>query len=379
MKMKKIDVFYKKLQFKKEIFFNIEKNHFKKSIFQLQKIKKKKKLYFCENFKTMKEILKKLFNHQTLTENEAHQTMIAIAQNRYNDTEIAAFMSVFMMRNITLGELKGFRDALLELSVSVDLGTRDLVDIVGTGGDGKNSFNISTLACFVVAGAGQKVAKHGNYGVSTISGSSNVLEKLGYRFKTSSEELKSDLEKGNICFLHAPLFHPALKSVGHLRRNLGLRTFFNLLGPLVNPVKPNYSVIGVYNLETARLYQYLLQKEDRKFMLLHGLDGYDEISLTHDSKIFTPQGEKVYSAEDLGFSSVASEDIFGGETQDEAAQIFRNILEGKGSTAQNSVVIANAAMALFSTEKYGDYKACLAMATESLESGKALKSFEAVI
>lgn len=327
----------------------------------------------------MKKILQHLFNHQTLSEIQAKEVMMGIAQNQYNDTEVTAFMSAFLMRNITLEELKGFRSALLELAVPVHLGTNDLVDIVGTGGDGKNSFNISTLASFVVAGAGQKVAKHGNYGVSTISGSSNVLEMLGYQFKTSSEALKTDLEKANICFLHAPLFHPALKSVGHLRKNLGLRTFFNLLGPLVNPAQPNFSVIGVYNLETARLYQYLLQKEQKKFVLLHGLDGYDEISLTSDTKVFSPKGEKIYSAEDLGFHSVKEEAISGGNSKEEAAQIFRTILEGNGTEAQNSVVIANAAMALFSTEKYGDYQNCKKLAHESLLNKKALKVLELVI
>jgi anthranilate phosphoribosyltransferase len=242
----------------------------------------------------MKQILQYLFNHQTLTKAEAKAIMIEIAQNKFNETEVSAFITVFMMRSITLEEMQGFREALLDLAVKVDLGTHDLVDIVGTGGDGKNTFNISTLASFIVAGTGQKVAKHGNYGVSAISGSSNVLEELGYQFKDNQEDLKKDLEKANICFLHAPLFHPALKSVAPLRKGLGLRTFFNLLGPLVNPAKPKFSMIGVYSLEIARLYQYILQKNNEDFMLVHALDGYDEISLTGDSKIFNKNGEEIF-------------------------------------------------------------------------------------
>lgn len=327
----------------------------------------------------MKHILQLLFNHQTLSKLQAKEIMIDIARNQFNDTEVTAFISVFLMRNITLHELEGFREALLELAVPVDLGTHDLVDIVGTGGDGKNTFNISTLSSFVVAGVGQKVAKHGNYGVSAISGSSNVLEQLGYRFKINDIELKQDLEKGNICFLHAPLFHPALKSVAPLRKGLGLRTFFNLLGPLVNPCRPNYTMIGVYNLEIARLYQYLLQKENANYSIIHALDGYDEISLTQDTKIFSRDGEKIYSASNFGFENILPETIFGGSTPKEAAQIFRDILEGKGSEAQNAVVLANAAMALAGTQKYGSYTDCLELAKESLYRGKALEKLLAVI
>ena len=246
----------------------------------------------------MKQILQYLFNHNTLSKAEAKAILTEIAQNKFNENEVTAFVTVFLMRNITLEEMEGFREALLRLSVPVDLGTHDLVDIVGTGGDGKDTFNISTLASFVVAGTGQKVAKHGNYGVSSISGSSNVLEELGYKFKANSEDLQKDLEKGNICFLHAPLFHPALKTVAPLRKGLGLRTFFNILGPLVNPAKPNFSMIGVYSLEIARIYQYLLQKKHGNFLLVHALDVYDEISLTSDTKIFDKNGEKIYSAEE---------------------------------------------------------------------------------
>lgn len=327
----------------------------------------------------MKEILQYLFNHHTLSKSEAKAIMIEIAQNKFNATEVTAFISIFLMRNITLEELKGFREALLQMAVPVNLNTYDTIDIVGTGGDGKNTINISTLASFVVAGTGQKVAKHGNYGASTITGSSNVMEAVGYQFKKTSEELNSDLDKANICFLHAPYFHPALQSVGILRKSLGLRTFFNLLGPLVNPAKPQFSVIGVYNLEIARIYQYLLQKENKDFVLVHGMDGYDEISLTHDSKIITKSGENIYSAEDLGFKTNNPQNIQAGQTPDETAEIFKNILKGKGTESQNSVVLANAAVALHHTNKLGDYEDCLNLAKESLFGGKALNSLQLLV
>ncbi|WP_179467382.1 anthranilate phosphoribosyltransferase [Chryseobacterium sp. H1D6B] len=327
----------------------------------------------------MKEILEYLFNHHTLSKSEAKAIMIEIAQNKFNPTEVTAFISVFLMRNITLKELEGFREALLQMAVPISLNTEDAIDIVGTGGDGKNTINISTLTSFVVAGAGQKVTKHGNYGSSTTTGSSNVLEEIGYHFKNDADLLNADLEKSNICFLHAPYFHPALQSVGSLRKSLGLRTFFNLLGPLVNPSNPKFSMIGVYNLEIARIYQYLLQKDSRDFILIHGLDGYDEISLTQDSKIITRNGEEIYSAEDLGFDSVTPESIKAGKTIQESAKIFRNILEGNGSEQQNSVVLANAAVALHHTQKFGSYDDCLLLAKESLESKKALKSLELLL
>ncbi len=327
----------------------------------------------------MKQILQYLFNHQTLSKAEAKAILIEISQNKFNESEVISFITVFLMRTITLEELEGFREALLQLAKPVDLGTTDLVDIVGTGGDGKNTFNISTLASFIVAGTGQKVAKQGNYGASSISGSSNVLEELGYKFKDNSQDLKADLEKGNICFLHAPLFHPALKSVAPLRKQLGLKTFFNILGPLVNPIRPDFTMIGVANLEIARVYQYLLQKQKSEFMIVHALDGYDEISLTGDTKIFSKTGEKIYSAEDLKFKNVSPESIFGGETKEDASKLFIKILEGNGTEEQNSVVLANASIALENTGKYGNYEDCLALAKESLESGKALKSLRSVI
>lgn len=327
----------------------------------------------------MKQILQYLFNHQTLTKVEAKSILLEISQGKFNESEVTAFITVFLMRSITLDELMGFREALLQLATPIHLGDTDGIDIVGTGGDGKDTFNISTLASFIVAGAGQTVVKQGNYGASSISGSSNVLEHLGYQFKNDAEGLKSDLEKANICFLHAPLFHPALKSVAPLRRQLGLKTFFNLLGPLVNPARPRYRLIGVANLEIARLYQYLLQKENASFTLVHALDGYDEISLTGDTKIITEQGEKVYSAKELGSEPLAPESLSGGKTKEEAAQIFRTILEGNGTPEQNAVVLANAAMALASTQKFGNYSDCFELAKESLESGKAFEKLHSLV
>ena len=327
----------------------------------------------------MKEILQYLFDHQTLSKAQAKSILLEISKDIFNEIEVTSFVTVFLMRSISLAELEGFTEALQQLSPQIDLGTHDLVDVVGTGGDGKNTFNISTLASLVVAGTGQKVAKHGNYAASTISGASNVLETLGYRFKDNEAALKNDLEKGNFCYLHAPIFHTSLKSIAPMRRNLGLKTFFNILGPLINPAKPKYTMIGVANLEIARIYQYLLQKKNADFLLVNALDGYDEISLTSDTKIIDKNGEKIFSAEDLQFKNIDPETIFGGNSIDEAAQIFKNILEGNGTYEQNAVVLANAAMALKNTGKYGDYGNCLKMAKESLLEGKALNGFKKLV
>lgn len=327
----------------------------------------------------MKKILSILFEHKTLSRAEARQVLVDIGQGIYNEHEITAFMTVFLMRTITLAELQGFQDALLELCLPLDFKGIDTIDIVGTGGDGKNTFNISTLSCFVVAGTGHKVTKHGNYGASTISGSSNVVESLGYTFKNDNDQLVRELETANICFLHAPLFHPALKNVGPIRRNLGMRTFFNMLGPLVNPAFPSFSVIGVYNLEMARLYNYLMQQQTKNFAIVHGLDGYDEISLTGDSKIMTFQGERIVSAHDLGGREVLPESILGGDTVEAAATIFSNIIQGKGTPEQESVVLANAAVALEVTGAYDSYAAALAAASDSLYSGKAHQCLQKLI
>jgi anthranilate phosphoribosyltransferase len=302
-----------------------------------------------------------------------------MSEGKFNDSELAAFITVFLMRSITIDELLGFRDALLSLCVKVDLGNHQVIDIVGTGGDGKNTFNISTLACFIVAGAGEKVAKHGNYGASSISGSSNVMEQLGYVFTNQSDQLRKELETANICFLHAPLFHPALKVVGPIRRNLGVRTFFNMLGPLVNPAAPNTQLIGVYSLEMARIYNYLLQQTGKPFTIIHSLDGYDEVSLTNDTKVITAAGERMYSARELGKRQVMPHDLYGGDTLEAAAAIFRSIISGKGTWAQNAVVLANAALALAGTGKYANYEEAYQAAVRSLESGAALQSLETLI
>ena len=319
----------------------------------------------------MKKILNFLFEHKTLSREQAKEVLINISKNIYNESEIASFITVYLMRSITIDELQGFRDALLELCVRVDLNGHDVIDIVGTGGDGKNTFNISTLSCFIVAGTGNKVAKHGNYGATSVSGSSNVMEQLGYTFKSDKSLLQQEIDEASICFLHAPMFHPALKAVGPIRKNLGVRTFFNMLGPMVNPAFPKYQLVGVYNLEMARIYNYLLQPTGNKFTIIHSLDGYDEISLTGDTKVITNEGEKILTAEILGKRMVNAEDIYGGNTVEEAAKIFTKILKGEGSWAQNAVVLANSAMALQCTGNYKTYDDCYHAAVESLESGKA--------
>ena len=327
----------------------------------------------------MKKILQTLFEHKTLSREMSKEVLVNIGKGIYNEHEITAFMTVYLMRSITIDELMGFRDALLELCVPVDFTAYDTIDIVGTGGDGKNTFNISTLSCFIVAGTGQKVAKHGNYGASSISGASNVMEQMGYKFKNDNDRLKKELEETNICFLHAPLFHPALKTVGPIRKNLAMRTFFNMLGPMVNPSHPKYQLVGVFSLEMARIYNYLLQQTEKSFTIIHSLDGYDEISLTNDTKVITNEGESVKTPEQLGKRMVEPNDIQGGSTVEEAAKIFLKILKGDGSWAQNAVVLANAAMALYCTGNYKTYDDAFNASIESLESGKAKKSLDKLI
>ncbi len=327
----------------------------------------------------MKQILNHLFEHKKLSREEARQTLLELGRGAFNEHELSAFMTVYLMRSITIQELLGFRDALLELSVPLDFEERRLLDVVGTGGDGKNTFNISTLSCFIVAGAGQPVAKHGSYGASSVSGASNLMELLGYRFKTDQEALRTEIDEANMCFLHAPVFHPALKTVAPIRRNLKVRTFFNMLGPLVNPCKPLYQLIGVYNLETARLYNYFLQSEKKNYAIIHSMDGYDELSLTSEAKVITARGELTLRPEDFGTAPIDPAEIFGGESPEQAAYIFLRILKGEGTAAQQAVVVANAAMALNMRPEFSDLKVAIEAARESLESGRAYQALQKLL
>ena len=327
----------------------------------------------------MKQILNKLLEHEKLSRTEASEILKRIAAGEFNEVSIASFLTVFRMRPITQYELAGFRDALLELCVKIDLGTTDTIDIVGTGGDGKNTFNVSTLSAFVVAGAGHKVTKHGNYGVSSACGSSDVLKFLGYEFTNDAAILKRQLEESNLCFLHAPFFHPAMKTVAPVRRQLGIKTFFNMLGPLVNPIQPQHNLLGVYNQELARLYQYILQTESRDFSVVYALDGYDEISLTGPASIRTRDSEKIFLPEDFGLNKLKPTDLFGGDTVPEAAKIFTNVLENKGTPAQRDVVLANAGMAIQSFEPELSLPDAVAKARESLTSGKAYNILKMLI
>jgi anthranilate phosphoribosyltransferase len=327
----------------------------------------------------MKHILNHLFENKTFTREQSRNILTIIAQGKFNNSQIAAFMTAYCMRSITVNELEGFRDAMLDLCLPVDLETNELIDLCGTGGDGKDTFNISTLASFVVAGAGYKVAKHGNYGVSSGSGSSNVMEHLGYVFTNDEDKLKKSIHSANICFLHAPLFHPAMKTVAPIRRELGIKTFFNMLGPMVNPAKPKNQLVGVYSLELARVYAYLYQKSDAKYTIVNALEGYDEISLTCDFKTFSAEGEKLNSIESLGFAKLNPNEITGGSTVKEAAEVFTKVLNNEATPAQSNVVLANAALAIKTIHPEKTFGDCFYEAEESLAGGKALRSFKALL
>lgn len=327
----------------------------------------------------MKKILSKLYQHRFLSREEAREILVNISNNKYNEAQIASFITVYLMRHISADELQGFRDALLELCVPIDLEGRETIDIVGTGGDAKNTFNISTLSSFVVAGAGYKVSKHGNYGVSSASGSSNVLETHGYTFTNDRGKLMRQLDEANICFFHAPMFHPAMKTVAPIRRQLGVKTFFNMLGPLVNPAQPKYQLFGVFNLELARLYQYILQQSDKQFAIVFALDGYDEISLTGPFKLRTHASEQLLTPEDLGKRKLMEEELYNGGSVESAAKVFTNILEGRGTEAQNSVIYANAGIAIHCIKPQQSLEDCMAEAEESLQSGRALQRFKKLI
>ena len=327
----------------------------------------------------MKFILEKLFAQQYLSKEEAHAILGEISEGKYNPYEISAFLTVFKMRNITVDELTGFRDCLRERCISIDLQEFDPIDLCGTGGDGKDTFNISTLASFVVAGAGYKVAKHGNYGVSSTCGSSNVMEYLGYSFTNDKDALKQQIDKSGICFLHAPLFHPAMKEVALIRKNIGVRTFFNMLGPMVNPSFPKNQLVGVFSLQLQRYYKYIYEQEQVSFRIVHSLDGYDEISLTGPAKVISPEREYLLDPKEVTEDKIISKQLAGGKDIESSADIFLKILEGNGSKAQNAAVIANAAMAIECFKDTHDYQGSAALAAESLQSKAALRSFKTLL
>lgn len=321
----------------------------------------------------MKTILNRLFGHETLSETEAYEVLTSISNGQYNPAQIASFLTVYMMRPITIAELSGFRQALLDLCIKVDLSDFETIDLCGTGGDGKDTFNISTLASLVVASCGVKVAKHGNYGVSSVSGSSNVMEALGVKFSNDESFIKRCMDEANIAILHAPLFHPAMKNVGPIRKELGVKTFFNLLGPLVNPAFPQNQLSGVFSLELSRMYTYLLQQTNVNFRIVHALDGYDEISLTSNAKIVSNAAETILSPQDFGVEKLEAEAISGGKTVADSVAIFTKILNGEGTKAQNDVVCANAALALEMMHN-SNRKDAFEQAREALLSRKALQT-----
>lgn len=323
----------------------------------------------------MNRILSNLFEHKSLSREEARDIMLNIADGKYNDNQLSAFMTVFLMRSITPDELTGFRDAILQRRVAVDLGDDHTIDIVGTGGDGKNTFNISTASCFVVAGAGRKVVKHGNYGASSVSGASNVLEQHGVKFTADPDRLQRSLEESGVSFLHAPFFSPALKSVGPVRKSLRMRTFFNMLGPLVNPTLPKNQLLGVYNLKLMRLYRYIAQNEGINCTIVHSLDGYDEISLTSPFKVANNLEERVMDASALGMEEGRQEDLYGGDTVEQASAIFDDVLAGTASAPKKNCVIANAAFAIKTLEPEIPLAEAVRQSRESLESGAALDRF----
>ena len=323
----------------------------------------------------MKTLLNRLINHETISKEEARDALVNISNGEYNQSQIAAFLTVYMMRSITIEELEGFRDALLELCLAVDLSGYNAIDLCGTGGDGKDTFNISTIASFITAGTGIKVAKHGNYGVSSVSGSSNVMEHLGIKFSADPGFLEKCIDEAGICVLHAPLFHPAMKNVAPIRKSLAVKTFFNMLGPMVNPAFPPHQLVGVFSLELARMYGYLYQNTEKNFTIVHSLDGYDEISLTCPAKTISNSSEGMLEATDFGVEKLKPNEISGGGSIASSAEIFLNILNGKGSIAQQNVVCANAGLAIATARNLSPREG-FQIAEESLKSGKALKALK---
>ena len=327
----------------------------------------------------MKTILTRLFNHEELTVEESKQILLNISREMYPEAQIAALLTVFQMRSITVDELAGFREALMETRIPIDFAPYRPIDIVGTGGDGKNTFNISTCASFVVAGAGYKVAKHGNYGATSVSGASNVIEQHGVRFTNNPDILKRSMEECNIAYLHAQLFNPAMKFVGPVRKALGVRTLFNLLGPLVNPCQPAYQLLGVADLAQMRLYTNVFYRLGIDFAVVNSLDNYDEISLTDEFKVMTRHYERIYRPQTLGFSAVRPEELSGGACKEDAARIFDNILNNRAEAAQTQMCHCQCRLRHSGHGPEKEIEECIAIARESLESGRALKTLKKFI
>jgi anthranilate phosphoribosyltransferase len=326
----------------------------------------------------MKKLLGNLISSSHLTAEESREAIVLIGSGEVNAAQIAAFLMGIQQKGISVDELKGFREGMLELAIPIDLSAFDPMDVCGTGGDGKDTFNISTTSAFVVAGAGQNVAKHGNHGVSSPVGSSTVLEHLGVKFTNDVDFLRSKIEKAGICYLHAPLFHPAMRFVGPIRKELGIKTFFNILGPLMNPAKVQKQLSGVFDITTFELYKNLFLSSGTKFGVLHALDGYDEVSLTGDFRFANGQSDDLLSPSNFNFKRINPQELSGGETLEESGKIMINILKNQGSKAQTDTVIINAAIAL-SVARDIKIEEGIAQAKESLESGKAFQSLELLV
>ena len=319
----------------------------------------------------MKNLLKDLYNHKIMNKDEAKNALILLTNGTANASQISSFLTVFLMRDITSEELDGFREAMIELSININIDGSELIDLCGTGGDGKDTFNISTVSSFVVAGAGIKVAKHGNYGVSSSCGSSNIISHLGHKFSNDVDTLRYSLEKSNICFLHAPLFHPSLKNISPIRGELGVKTFFNMLGPMVNPIQPKNQLVGVFNSNIFRLYSHIYSKSDKNYCIVHSIDGYDEISLTSPFKLFSNHSDIMLEPKDLNFDNIEPLSLSGGKNIDESLKIFLNILKNKGKKEQIDSVLANSGLAIYCAKKLSSINDGVDLARESLESGKA--------
>ena len=324
----------------------------------------------------MKAILEKLFNHEVLTSDEAKNLLVNVTQGKYNENQVSALLTVYRMRDITVDEIIGFREALMQSQNPLDFNAFNPIDIVGTGGDGKNTFNISTCSCFVVAGAGYKVAKHGNYGATSVSGASNVIELHGVKFTNDPAALIRSIDQCGIVYMHAPLFTPAMKGVAPVRKSLQFKTIFNLLGPLVNPCRPKNQLLGTADLSQLRLYTNVYQKLNINYGVVTSLDVYDEISLTGEFKVASNTLERIYTPEMFDFKRVAMNEIFGGQTAEDAKNIFDSVLENRATAAQKNVVVANAGFAIHTINQQKSVEDCMAEARESIESGRALATLK---